>query len=307
MSRIFSIGAGKGGVGKSFITANLGVLFANQGQKVVLVDLDLGGPNLHTFLGLKNPKFGLNEFLNRTFKALEDAAAPTGVPNLSIINSMHCTMEIANLFHAQKLKIIKAIQGLPHDIILLDLGAGKTFNNLDFFLTSNQGLFILTPEPTSIENTVHFIKAAYVRVLKRILDRNVFNAIVREAVDHSRNGLIKIAELIEMIKKHDPDKGIQADDRLGELKFEFILNQFHKREDLGLGENFEKACNRHFYSMFRFLGNVGYDERVHDSILSKNIYVNKYPYTSTAMDLQNIAGKITGYGRKSILQPTKIS
>ena len=289
MSRIFSIGAGKGGVGKSFITANLGVLFANQGQKVVLVDLDLAGPNLHTFLGLKNPKTGINEFLNRTFKALEDAAAPTDVPNLSIINSMHCTVEIANLFHAQKLKIIKAIQSLPYDIILLDLGAGKTFNNLDFFLTSNQGLFILTPEPTSVENTVHFIKAVYVRVLKRVLNRDVFNEIVKEVVDHSKNRLIKVADLIEMIKKYDPDKGRQVDNRLGKLKFEFILNQFHKQADLGFGENFEKACNRHFYSKFRFLGNVGYDERVHDSILSKKIYIDKYPYTpGCGKDASNI-------------------
>jgi len=50
MPRIYPIGGGKGGVGKSFITANLGALLAKQGKRVVLVDLDLGGSNLHTFL-----------------------------------------------------------------------------------------------------------------------------------------------------------------------------------------------------------------------------------------------------------------
>ncbi|MDY7035928.1 MAG: P-loop NTPase, partial [Thermodesulfobacteriota bacterium] len=63
MAYIYPIGGGKGGSGKSFITANLGALFARQGKKVVLVDLDLGGANLHTLLGLKNPEIGLDEFL----------------------------------------------------------------------------------------------------------------------------------------------------------------------------------------------------------------------------------------------------
>ncbi len=219
MSHIFSIGAGKGGVGKSFITANLGVLFANQGHRVLLVDLDLGGPNLHTFLGLKNPKTGLNEFLNKTCKNLDDAIVPTPTPNLSIISSVHCSMEIANLFYAQKLKIIKAIQNLPHDIILLDLGAGTNFNNLDFFLTSNRGLFILTPEPTSIENTAHFIKASYVRMVKQTLNQHAFNTILKEVVDESKPTLIKVADLVEMIKKHDPGKGTLLDDRLKKFKF----------------------------------------------------------------------------------------
>ena len=307
MSSIFSIGAGKGGVGKSFITANLGVLFAKQGQKVVLVDLDLGGPNLHAFLGLKSPRTGLNGFLNKTFKDLEDAIVTTSIPNLSIISSVHCSMEIANLFHAQKLKIIKAIQNLPHDIVLLDLGAGTTFNNLDFFLTANQGLFILTPEPTSIENTVYFVKAAYVRVVKQFLSKRAFRPIFNEVVNSSNSTLIKIADLIEIIKKHDPERGRQMDSRLSEFRFDIILNQFHKHTDLAFGEDFGKACNRHFYSKFRFLGNMSYDERVHDSILSKEIYVNKYPYTKTAMDLHNIARKITEDERKSVPASAKMS
>ena len=66
MSETYPIGGGKGGSGKSFIAANLGVLFAKQGKKVVVIDLDLGGSNLHTFLSLKSPKLGLNDFLNKT-------------------------------------------------------------------------------------------------------------------------------------------------------------------------------------------------------------------------------------------------
>jgi flagellar biosynthesis protein FlhG len=64
MPEIYSIGGAKGGVGKSFIVASLGTLLAKQGKKVVLVDLDLGASNLHTFFGIKNPKSGIDGFLN---------------------------------------------------------------------------------------------------------------------------------------------------------------------------------------------------------------------------------------------------
>jgi len=58
MARIFAVGGGKGGSGKSFISANLGVMLANNQKKVLLIDLDLGTPNLHTMVGLDNPRIG---------------------------------------------------------------------------------------------------------------------------------------------------------------------------------------------------------------------------------------------------------
>lgn len=57
MPQIFPIAGGKGGVGKSFISANLGTLMAKYGYRVALIDLDLGASNLHTFLGVKKPKY----------------------------------------------------------------------------------------------------------------------------------------------------------------------------------------------------------------------------------------------------------
>ena len=63
--QILPIGGGKGGIGKSFIAANLGVLMAKQGIKVALVDLDLGASNLHTFIGEARCRSGLNHFLNK--------------------------------------------------------------------------------------------------------------------------------------------------------------------------------------------------------------------------------------------------
>ncbi|MGD2125071.1 MAG: P-loop NTPase [Desulfobacteraceae bacterium] len=307
MSRIYPIGGGKGGSGKSFLTVNLGVLFAKQGKRVVLIDLDLGGSNLHTLLGLTNPNVGLNDFLNKMVSDLHDAAVPTLIPNLFMISSMNCSMEIANLFYAQKMKIIKAIQALHYECILLDLGAGTNYNTLDFFLSSNEGLFVVTPEPTSIENTFRFIRAVYLRKIKQLLRQGDFISSLRDMVSNLKNGSVgSPVELIEYVKKHDHEKGKLLQDRLAEFELKFVLNQFRKQTDVTLGDKIERVCNKHFYSRFRFLDNIVYDERVHDSIFSKEVYINKYPYTSTATALESIANKIVSNGIDPAVQPSSL-
>ena len=293
MTEIYPIGGGKGGVGKSFITANLGALFAKRGKRVVLIDLDLGASNLHTLLGINNPGNGINSFLDKTAKKLDRVAVPTIIPNLFFISSLHCSMEVANLSHAHKLKIMNAIKKLPFDYILLDLGTGTDFNTLDFFLTSKQGIFICTPEPTSIENSFRFIKTVYLRKLKQIIKQHAFQSIIKNADASSNTAAMQSPDIIEIILKHDPDRKELLKNKLNEFHFKFILNQFRKNLDATLGNQFETVFNRHFYSNFQFLGNVGYDVRIHDSVLSKKLYIHKYPYTPSSTDLKKIAKNIT--------------
>jgi flagellar biosynthesis protein FlhG len=296
MPEIYPIGGGKGGVGKSFVAANLGASIAKQGHQVVLVDLDLGASNLHTFLGIENPKIGINSFLNKSIEKFENLAAPTNIPNLFFISSLHCSMEISNLVYAQKLKIIKAVRKLPFDYVILDLGAGTNFNTLDFFLTSNDGIFICVPEPTSIENAFRFIRATYLRKLKRIIKRHAFNAAVKDAVfnpNPTDNAAQQSRDIIDIVLKHDPDRELFLREKLSEFNFKFILNQFRKNIYPTLGQKIETVCNRHFYSTFQFLGNISYDERVAESVFSRKLYIHKYPYTTTSIDLKKIAAVIT--------------
>lgn len=289
MPEIYPIGGGKGGVGKSFMVANIGALVARRGKKVLLIDLDLGASNLHTFLGVKSPKRGMNRFLDKTDKTLDDTVVSTPIPNLFLISSFHCSMEIANLYHAQKRKLINAIQKLSFDYILLDLGAGTNYNTLDFFLTSNQGLFVCTPEPTSIENAFRFVKAVYLRILKRIIKQHAFHALTESAVDGPEYGALKSQDIIDAVLKYDPEKEPFLRDQLSQFKFKFSINQFRRSGDATLGEKIQTVCNRHFYSGFQFLGNIAYDERVSGSILSKKLFVQKHSISETAADLKQIA------------------
>ena len=300
MKNIYSIGGGKGGSGKSFIAVSLGVSLAKQGKRVVLLDLDLGASNLHTLLNQKIPQRGLESFIDKTASKLEDVALPTTITNLYLISSARCSLEIANLFFAQKLKLINAIKNLPFDYVLLDLGPGTHFNTLDFFLIAREGLFVATPEPTAIENTFIFMKSVYLRKLKVSLKRaNMWHTCQEEIAKLSRGTLKSPLELINIIVRRDLENGEIFRELFRGLKFRLILNKFRGQVNENLGEQLVEVCNRHLYPSFDFLGNISYDSRVYDSILARNIFMRKYPYTKAVSDLQKMVRNLLGESQQT--------
>src|SRR3990167_2857367 len=85
-TNIWTIGGGKGGVGKSLITASFGILLSRLGNKVLMVDADLGAPNLHTFMGIEGGKRTLASFLKGKLEDIGDTVIDTPIPNLELIS-----------------------------------------------------------------------------------------------------------------------------------------------------------------------------------------------------------------------------
>ena len=116
-----------------------------------------------------------------------------------------------------------------------------------------------------------------------------------ERMDDMSDGITDAYSHTTVVRQDDPKdpaKGKLLLEKLRAFGFKLILNNFQKNTDEHLGEKIEEVCNRHFHSEFQFLGNVSYDERVRDSVLSNRTYATKYPYTLTALNLQNIADKL---------------
>ena len=76
--QVVAVGGGKGGIGKSLVSANMAVHWAQSGKRVVLLDADLGGANLHTYLGIPPPRRTLSEFVSRRPSTSRSSSRPRG-------------------------------------------------------------------------------------------------------------------------------------------------------------------------------------------------------------------------------------
>ena len=116
--QIWAVGGGKGGTGKTVVTASIGILLAKAGKKVIIIDADLGGANLHTCLGIRHPSTTIADFLLKKVPSLDELLIETPIKNLSLISGANDFLTIANIPFAQKQKLIRYIKNLPSDYII---------------------------------------------------------------------------------------------------------------------------------------------------------------------------------------------
>jgi MinD-like ATPase involved in chromosome partitioning or flagellar assembly len=160
---LWAVAGGKGGVGKSVLAANLAVAVARRGLRCLLIDADLGGGNQHTLFGVEAPRTTLDAFLQGDARELASVATPTRFHNLSLVFAACDALGSANPKHSQKQKFIRHLRKADADVVILDLGAGTSFNTLDLFLSARVQLVVTTPELTAIQNAYGFIKCAHSR------------------------------------------------------------------------------------------------------------------------------------------------
>jgi flagellar biosynthesis protein FlhG len=289
MTSIWPIGGGKGGTGKSFLTGNLGISLAMLGYRTLVVDVDLGSPNLHTMIGLTEPVKSLSDFISRKSPTLADAVDETGIAQLHLISGARNTLDVANLAHEQKMKVMRAIVKMPYDFILLDLGAGTSFNTIDFFMISDSGIFITTPEPTAIENIYRLIRSVYFRKIRQVLKLHHFRTLAQEASRQNPDATVNNPEiLLEMMKVMDPRQGENLEEALRAFHFKLVVNQVRRQDNLNIGKLVCKIIEKHLGLRMSFAGNIRFDDRIHDAVCHKTSYLRKYPYAQAATDIRDI-------------------
>jgi len=289
MASIWPIGGGKGGTGKSFLTGNIGIFLARQRFKTLLIDADLGAANLHTIVGLHQPETSLSDFINKRVSTIEETVLETPIPNLFLISGARNKLDIANLPYEQKMKMLRAISRLNYRYILLDLSAGTSFNTIDFFTLSDSGIFICTPEPTSIENTYRLIRSVYVRKIRQVLKSNRFRSLSHEAEARNPETIIHNPEyLLDTLKDIDPEEGRIIETILKSFQFKLVLNQVRKQDNPKIGWLICKIIEKHLDLKIQFIGNVSFDERVHEVVCKREPFIEKYRYSQTTLDLEAV-------------------
>jgi flagellar biosynthesis protein FlhG len=288
--RIWAFGGGKGGIGKSFLCSNLAVCMAQLGHQVVVIDLDLGGANLHTCIGGLSPKHTLSDFLSGRVPHLESIISESNIPNLFYISGANDALNVTDLTSALKDKLIKAIRALPQGLIFLDLGAGTSEATMDFFISADQSIVVTTPEPTSIENAYRFIKTAFYRKLRQAEANLSIQSIIDEAMDQKNKlGIRTPNDLVRYIQSINPSDGKLLRGQLSELKLRLIVNQTRSHHDADLGNSMRSVCLKYFGIDLYYVGFVDFDNTAWQSLRKKQPLVAALPFSNLTSVLFKMA------------------
>lgn len=292
-NKIWAVGGGKGGVGKSLVTANTSICLALMGYKVVTVDLDLGGANMHTCLGIPIPEKTLSDYISKKVGNINDLVVPTPIKNLKIISGAQDELGMANLRQMHKNKILSKLGELDADYVLLDLGAGTSFNTLDFFISADKGVLVILPEPTSIENTYRFIKSVYHRRLKMIEELLDIQPLINQAMNAKiSNAGNTPVELVKKVIEINPEMGQRLEHEISKLQPHIIMNQVRSQNDIDIGFSIQNVCKRYFGIDINYLGYLDYDASVWQSVKKRRPLLMEFPNSKLVNNFDKIVHKL---------------
>jgi flagellar biosynthesis protein FlhG len=294
--KILAIGGGKGGAGKSVFSTIMAFWLARTGHRTVLMDVDLGGANLHTLLGIKSPDRTLNDFITRKFSELEDICIDTSEKNLRLISGASDVLSLANPHFSQKIKLMTHLSRLDTDYVVLDLGAGTSFNVLDFFLIAHKKIIVLTPEPTSIQNAYIFVRNAVYRKLSRLSSKNPsLQALIKIAMDPKNVLKIRtIKELFQFIEESDETNIIEIlKKEIGDIHLGVVTNMVKNEKEENAGRIVQIVAEKYLTITSTDLGCVSYDQHIRTMVSDMVPLINLDQSSQAFGNIYEIAGKLT--------------
>ncbi|RKX88563.1 MAG: MinD/ParA family protein [Spirochaetes bacterium] len=155
-TRVIAVASGKGGVGKTNMSINIAIAYAQLGKKVLVMDADLGLANVNVAMGII-PKYNLYHLI-RQKKKMKDIIINTDF-GIQIVAGASGFSKIANLSDTEREHFIEEIGQMDAvDVIVIDTSAGVSSNVLDFIAAADDAIIVTTPEPTAITDAYGIIK-----------------------------------------------------------------------------------------------------------------------------------------------------
>ncbi len=294
---IIPVASGKGGVGKSIFAANLSIALANLGYPTIAIDLDLGGANLNTYLGLPNNYPSIGDYLKSGKVRFSDLLVRTRTPNLAFLPGDSKTPFLANLSYDQRHMLLQNIKNLKATYIVLDIGAGCEFSTLNFFGLAYKGIIVSTSETPSVMNMILFLKNFIFRVISSSIHSNpeVFK-LLNSIFKHPKNDTpITVMYLLNSIARIDKRLAAYVQKICSMYRPRIIFNMADSPEELNISEKVLKTIKLGLAMDAEVFGCIFFDNSVRMASKQKKVLVSEYPKSIAAQNIRYIAECINKY------------
>ena len=301
--RIVALGAGKGGVGLSMITTNLGVFLAQIGKKVTLIDANLPQAGLHSWLGMVSQERNISDILAGRIDQIDEALVDTKITGLSLLAGSPRTVEERG-DESDRTRLFERISALETDFVLVDLPAGLQETALDLFGEADVSIVVTNADPDAVEATYRFLTAAFLRKLTKRLNDNEFEPL--EELGAFGGQYVSIRDIISCLAQTNPEAEQIALRLAAEFHPLIIVNKIRMKIDENLGEAMVSAAGRWIGIVARLLGTVQWDDNVWLSLRRGIPILIDFPQSRACRGLERIVRSLLNQGFSEVSTPIPI-
>lgn len=281
---VISFASGKGGVGRSFLVSSLGITLAKMGLRVVVVDFDFTGANLHSWFGQSPSNPNIGDFFKNPNLQLKNLVKPTLIEELKIIHGFWPTWGIFNINSNYMARFLEELKNLQADLILVDLGSGLSPFQWEVLNASDEKILVSTPEPLSIEKTYRWVEKYLVQYFKETNKEEFSEAELMEfwmgRLD-KKHQIFQIRGFFE--KQHNKAMAKQKNGNVANKSLigpiQLILNQTRSYEDENLGSSVKSVFNKNYFTDLNYLGFIQYDNAVWQCARQRDPVLLTQPYS----------------------------
>jgi flagellar biosynthesis protein FlhG len=239
------------------------------------------------------PRVSLADFVADRESDLAKLAVETQVANLQLIAATDANLASAQPGATRRIELLAGLRRLDCDVVFIDCGAGSHAATIDYFLVGDDGLLVLHPEPTSVENSYSFLRAAFYRRMHVAMKKHEVRDRIREAMDQrNQRGIRTPLDLLREIESMDPEEGRRFVATMRSFRPRIVVNEVATAEDVKLGFAVRSVCRKFFGIDADYIGYINRDELVHQSVLRRRLVLDEHPQSDVAIYLHRIARKL---------------
>ncbi|OLC56327.1 MAG: hypothetical protein AUH92_00395 [Acidobacteria bacterium 13_1_40CM_4_69_4] len=293
---IWGLAGGKGGVGRSLLAANLGIQLARAGRRVVLIDLDLQGSTLQTYLGYQRLPRSLADLASGKVAVLSELACETPTAHLRVIGGLQ-RGELRDDPVAFVRQVAEQFSSLSADHVIVDCGSGRWPATVASFAEATVGILVTTPEPAAIEAAYLFTEAYLRWCLVRALTGERMAAIqarLRETgIDPSRVSFRAFMTRLQAIDAAARD-AIAAIIR--RTRLELLLNQVRSEADEEAAACLASGFRKCFGVNLSTAGIIEHDLSILQAVQKRRPLSQQYPNAASTKEISRAAARLLSVG-----------
>jgi flagellar biosynthesis protein FlhG len=292
---VWALAGGKGGAGRTLLAANLAIQVARSDRRVVAIDCDMQGAQLHTALGFTRLRRSLGA-LTAGETRLAGTAVETSIPNLRLVGGLQGPRPPDD--PASLLALVRQGLGdLEADVVILDCGSGRSGAVLEAFAMADLGLVVATPEPPALEAAILFVeshlRACFHRALPEDMRRALAELLSTDGLELER---LPFRDLMQRLGGLDARaRGLVASEA-GRTRLELMLNMVRDEHDEEAAGALAGAARKALGVPIPIAGLVEHDPSVVLAVAKRRPLSQQFPNTPATRGIGRAAARLLAAG-----------